>query len=284
MSLKPETASPVVPDIITGHFHALGTFMYSVWRPHGTPDWLLIGTLRGAGRFGYPGGELRAGPGSLVLLRPGTLHDYGRPEEAPTWEFLWTHFHPRDPWRDLLAWPEVAPGLMCLDLAQAQERARIMRRLADAYRVAIGPHPRAHELAFNALEEVLLRCDAENPRGKTPPLDGRVRRAMELMLRDMRKQISLDDLAEQSGLSASRLGQLFREQLGRTPQQFIELHRLRRAQQLLERTNRAISEIAYDVGYESPFYFTLRFKKHTGQSPRAYRAARAGPRAEAAKT
>jgi YesN/AraC family two-component response regulator len=33
----------------------------------------------------------------------------------------------------------------------------------------------------------------------------------------------------------------------------------------------SIKEIAAEVGYENPFYFSLRFKKQTGTSPRDYR-------------
>jgi AraC-like DNA-binding protein len=49
------------------------------------------------------------------------------------------------------------------------------------------------------------------------------------------------------------------------------LQRINRARQLLELTAMSIKEIAAEVGYENPFYFSLRFKKQTGTSPRDYR-------------
>jgi AraC-like DNA-binding protein len=46
---------------------------------------------------------------------------------------------------------------------------------------------------------------------------------------------------------------------------------LRRAGELLALSRQTIAEIADEVGFANPFYFTLRFKKHTGESPRAFR-------------
>ncbi len=65
-----------------------------------------------------------------------------------------------------------------------------------------------------------------------------------------------------------------------TPQQFLEQQRLARAQTLLARTSHSIGAIAAEVGFESPFYFTLRFKRHTGLAPTDWR--RRGSRSETA--
>jgi AraC-like DNA-binding protein len=40
---------------------------------------------------------------------------------------------------------------------------------------------------------------------------------------------------------------------------------------LLTLSRQTIAEIADELGFANPFYFTLRFKKQTGQSPRAFR-------------
>jgi AraC family transcriptional regulator of arabinose operon len=77
-------------------------------------------------------------------------------------------------------------------------------------------------------------------------------------------------LASSVALSPSRFAHLFRQQVGVSPMQYVDLQRLQRAKQLLERTAKSISEIAFEVGYD-PIHFSLRFKQHTGVSPRAYR-------------
>ncbi len=49
-----------------------------------------------------------------------------------------------------------------------------------------------------------------------------------------------------------------------------------RARQLLEFTQEPVSAIARQVGFENPFYFTLRFRRHLGASPREWRQQQAG--------
>lgn len=270
---KPEEVHPKVAHLVTGHFHE--TTGYATWRTHGTDDWLLIATLAGQGRFGFEGGEWRTSAGDLTLYRPHTRHDYAVVPETGHWDLLWTHFHPRPDWTPWLVWPEAAPGLMRLRPEDGGVWEKIIRRFGEANALATGLLPSAQRhretFAMNALEEVLLWCDTQNPLSAAARLDGRIREAMEYLIRHLAEPILLDDLAAACGLSASRLSHLFRAQAGLTPQQFLEGQRLHRARQLLELTQRAVSAIATEVGYENPFYFTLRFKRATGLSPRDYR-------------
>jgi AraC family transcriptional regulator of arabinose operon len=267
---KQETGHLPVDQLVTGYFRKSRS--YSAWRTHGTDDWVLTYTIAGLGRYGYAGGELIARPHDIVLLRPRTLHDYGLEPTRRRWVFIWTHFHPRPAWVEWLRWPEVAPGLMRLTLHDSAARRRIVSRFWDAHELATGASRRRETLAMNALEEVLLRCDAENPLADNAVrLDPRVRTAMDVLCHRLSERIAPEALAEECGVSASRLAHLFKRQVGTTSQRFVEVQRLNRASQLLDTTQLSVKEIAAQVGFENPFYFTLRFKRHTGHSPRAYR-------------
>ncbi|ABD56892.1 helix-turn-helix domain-containing protein [Jannaschia sp. CCS1] len=84
-----------------------------------------------------------------------------------------------------------------------------------------------------------------------------------------------EHLARQFGISVRRVHQLF-EPTGHTVSEFINDLRLARAADCLgdaALARRTISEIAWQVGYSDPSYFTRRFKRRYGCSPRAYRAA-----------
>lgn len=276
MTVPPvETPHLTIRRLATGHFRQGPG--YSAFRSRGTDDFLLIYTIRGAGRFGYQVGaevrEVLAEPGDVILLRPGTPHDYGVEPRLQRWELLWTHFHPRPEWHAWFDWPLVAPealGLMRLSLVNPIRR-RVRHALARMHRRAMSPLRLRETLAMNALEEALLWCEHANPRGDTD-LDPRIGDAMEYLCRHLAEKLQLDDIAAAVGLSVSRLSHLFREQAGTTPQRFLELQRLDRAKQLLELTQLPIHQVAAEVGFDNPFYFTLRFKRHTGESPRAYRA------------
>lgn len=272
MPSNSETPHPPVVSLVTGHFRERAN--YASWRRHGTTDYLLMLALSGTGRVGYLGGEMAAKPGDLILLRPGTLHDYGTARGAAGWEIIWTHFLPRTHWLpDLRGWPESAPGLTLFSLGGPESETFVRARAAlmEMHRLALSGLPRRDDFAMNALEEALLWCDLANPSRTAARLDERVQQALEFLRGRLSEPVSLAQVADAVGLSASRLGHLFREQTGQTPQQFVETARIARAQQLLSLTGRTVGVIAEEVGYENPFYFTLRFKKHTGLSPRDWR-------------
>jgi len=257
------THVPVL-QLLTGHFHESSA--YRVYRRQGAGDWLLIYTVAGAGRFGHGGGEVVAGPGDWVLIRPGTLHDYSA---AGSWELLWVHFQPRAEWLAWLDWPEEAKGLMRLHIDAPSPSARF----AEMHRLFHGELSRREAFAMNALETLILECDMHNPRASISRYDRRVAAAMEYLDRHLAAKTSLEEVAAAVGLSPSRLAHLFRAEAGVTAQVYLEGRRMQRATELLQRTGFSIQQIAVAVGFESPFYFSRRFKAATGRSPSAFREA-----------
>lgn len=269
LGLRADTPRPTFLHLMTGHFREDAD--YATWRARGTDDWLLIGTLEGAGRFGHAGGQYVAQPGDLTLLRPGVPHDYGTAPNAERWELVWTHFHPRPHWHEWLDWPEAAPGLLRLTLPEGAMRERIIARLFDMHHLASGATRRREAWAMNALEEALLLCDACNPRSEQARIDPRVQAVMDHLCRNPAEPYEIERLSRIATLSPSRLAALFRKQMGLTPLQFLERQRIDRARQLLALTSRPIQAIALEVGFDNPFYFTLRFKRCVGCSPRDFR-------------
>lgn len=240
---------------------------YATYRGRGTTDWLLIQTLAGAGRFGIGRDEIVARPGTVTLLRPGTPHDYGSLDDH--WELAYAHFHPRPEWLALLEWPEAAPGLRMLELPTGLS-GRVAEALGTAARHSLNGLARAEQFAANALELALLWCDTQNPaEGR---MDDRVLAVIEHIGRHLTEPLTIADLAAVANLSPSRLGHLFAQQVGTSPQQFVQARRIGLAKQLLDLTTRPISAIAAEVGYSDPLYFSTRFRRETGLSPSAYRA------------
>lgn len=233
---------------------------YTTFRRRGTTDWLLVLTLHGAGHFsGIP-----AERGTVVLVRPGTLHDYGTVGER--WHFLYSHLHPKPEWLPLLDWPEVAPGILRLQLLAVEKIADYLR---DAARYQLYPLAQGEQLSVNSLEAALLWCDTQNP--KAARIDDRLLRVIEVIDQNLKAPLDLPVLARAANLSVSRFAHLFRDQLGVTPQQFVERRRIDAAARLLELTTRSIASVAAEVGFTDPLYFSTRFRRQTGISPTAYR-------------
>jgi len=265
-----ETPHPQVVRVVAGEF--TGGQDYSTWRAHGTTDWLLIHTIAGSGRVGGPDGDVVTHPGDSILLRPHVRHDYATAPGAGSWSLAFAHFHPRAEWTPLLEWPQQAGGVGVVH-TPGGIRPRVLAGLRTCARSSAGSLPQSELFAVNALESALLWLDTQNPlRGR---MDERLLRVVEHIGADLSADLGAPALARVATLSPSRLTHLFTESLGMPPQQYVERERLTRAAQLLASTDRAVGEIARDVGWDDPLYFSRRFSKLHGMSPTAYRTARA---------
>jgi AraC-like DNA-binding protein len=77
----------------------------------------------------------------------------------------------------------------------------------------------------------------------------------------------VESLASDMSLSRVQLYRKVKALTGRTPVDIIRLSRLNRAKVLLAQGSKNISEVAYDVGFSSPSYFTKCFKDEFGMLP-----------------
>jgi AraC family transcriptional regulator of arabinose operon len=229
--------------------------------------------VAGRGRFGAEDGrEHVVALDELVLLTPGTFQDYSVEPSLHRWTLLWAHFRVRPEWLDLLDWPAMEPGMLRLSLAGHPLRNEVLEQFERVHSRALATDPLRDRLAMNALEGLLLLCEQANPkRGTHAAVDARIRQTMDYVTRHLAENLTLDSLSAVSGLSESRLGHRFREVVGLSPMAYVEQQRIERAKQLLTMTSLSVKEISRQVGYETQFYFSLRFKRATGASPTDFR-------------
>jgi transcriptional regulator GlxA family with amidase domain len=81
---------------------------------------------------------------------------------------------------------------------------------------------------------------------------------------------TVEELSAIVGLSRTHLYKKLMHITGKGPAEFIRTVRLKRARQLLEKSQLQIAEIAYAVGFNSPKRFTVNFKNEFGISPSEY--------------
>lgn len=85
------------------------------------------------------------------------------------------------------------------------------------------------------------------------------------------EQLSLDMIAEQVGMSPFYISKLFKEQLGVNYIDYLTECRIDHAKKLMQQVEYSLKEIAFEVGYHDPNYFSKVFKKSTNYSPKEYR-------------
>lgn len=90
-------------------------------------------------------------------------------------------------------------------------------------------------------------------------------------------QLNADYLSSKIGVSQSQLYRKLKALVGETPNTFIRNIRLQKSLTLLKSTDLNISEIAYELGFTNPSYFSKSFHKKYGKSPLAYRGVKWNP-------
>lgn len=245
---------------------------YRIKRPKGRSDWLLFLTLEGNGQFYHLDYPLTIGPREAVFVPPGVPHDYGLAPDGSRWRFIWAHFYPRPDWKDLLNYPTELSGIHRIRVADPALLQRIEAALLEMVTAFRDDLYRPREKAMNALERALLLLDSVNPQSPRPRWDRRIERAVHYMINQSARKLSIEEVAHKVGLSASRFSHLFKAQLGQSFGTRLESIRLAEARHLLDLTSLSISEIAHQVGFEDPLYFSRRYKKAYGASPRRHRA------------
>jgi AraC family transcriptional regulator of arabinose operon len=202
------------------------------------------------------------------------------------WDCLWVHFNPRPAWLDALKLPRAGKGIGCFHVAQAKQRKLIelaLRRCVDYANFASAGDMYGgfgQELALAALEEAIFLVARElTLSGGSAALSEPVRKVVELLDRHLAQEHSLTVLAREARLSPSRLTHRFKEETGESVIGYLMKLRLRRAAQMLQLPERSVKEVAFSVGFRSPFYFSRQFRNHFNTSPQEFqRRALAGPK------
>ncbi|RTE67171.1 AraC family transcriptional regulator [Amphritea opalescens] len=113
----------------------------------------------------------------------------------------------------------------------------------------------------------LLHEQQDEPRH----LDRRITTARGYLEQHFCERVSRQQLAAIANLSTRQLSELFRQQLGMTPQQYQIEKRMQYAWQLLEQQHLSVQQVADACGYSSLAAFSDRFRKHFDISPSYFR-------------
>jgi AraC family transcriptional regulator len=101
------------------------------------------------------------------------------------------------------------------------------------------------------------------------------------MREHIEEEISIEEMAERAGASPFHFLRTFRRWTGVTPALFLSALRLEEAKRLLLTTDRSVTDICFDVGYNSLGTFTSRFTQLVGLSPARLRRLGSGFRLDA---
>jgi AraC-like DNA-binding protein len=223
---------------------------------------------------------LRQGDPELVVLNPGKSFRNPTPKRALV-------FHVAGEWLHG-SFPAAFDGVERKPFAQQREpiTARI-RQLAETLAVEVlnDRFLSSERLEF-MLQELLLSIVETYLAGRraSSPLwrgsrfeDTRIRRAIALLRAHPNKDLNIDQLANQVGLSRSRFYDLFQICTGFSPRAYLDLLCIEAAIARLTSGRGKIAELSAELGFSAQSNFTRFFHNQVGVAPSEYRRAASRP-------
>jgi AraC-like DNA-binding protein len=99
----------------------------------------------------------------------------------------------------------------------------------------------------------------------------RMLRARDTMDRAFARPLDIPTVARVAHVSPAHFSRQFRATFGETPHRYLQRRRVERAMELLRETERPVTEICFEVGFNSLGTFSRTFRGVVGESPSSYR-------------
>jgi len=217
---------------------------------------------------------LEQGAEEILLLNPGELHVVLSPTRA-------LEFHAASEWLRA-SFPAAFEPEELRPFPQLREAVTPrIRQLADTLAVeALNDRFLSNERLEFMLQELLLsivetylaKRRAASPLWKGSRFeDSRIRRAIALLRAHPNKDLSIDELASQVGLSRSRFYDLFQLCTGHSPRAYLDMLCVETAISRLSSGQGKIAEVAAELGFSAQSNFTRFFLHQVGVPPSTYR-------------
>lgn len=228
--------------------------------------------LDGAGTIVVDGKKIPVHAGQMFLEKPGEAIYYYPDEKAP-WTYCWVTFGGNKA-ADYMEQAGFSEGVNIqnsyvdiqkfYELVDAMMSRPELTLCCDLNRMGL-----LYEFVGLAVESYSRHN--KNSKGRSYTTATYVDYAVDF-IRNNYANIRVSDISEYINISRSYLSNIFRQQVGMSPQDYLSLVRMRKGMQLLAETHLAVKQISEIVGYDSPLTFSRAFKNACGISPKQYRA------------
>ena len=211
--------------------------------------------------------SIKSGQGFLIF--PGQITTYIADQNLP-WEYVWIEFDGLRV-KEALDLTELSVNTPVYHSHSKDLREQLMNEM-----LYIVHH--AKESPFHLIGHLYLFLDYLTQSAKSTKLvqsskmsDYYIKEAINYIEQNFQNNITIEDIAAVCGINRSYFGKIFRNSIGRSPQEFLMNYRMVKATELLKLTSLSIAEIGSAVGYENQLHFSRAFKTIYGVSPREWR-------------
>ena len=245
--------------------HADG-YYFDCSRGHTLNEYQLLYNPEGEGIFQSAHVKpTRLMPGDMFLLFPGEWHTY-HPAPEVGWKSYWIGFRGKN-MDDRVRAGFLTPDSPIYHVGYSFTIEGLYKR---AYEAAVEEAAYSQQLMagiVNHLIGMMYSLERNRELSKNQQQVDMISRARMRIRESLESDLTIQQIAEELGVSYSNLRKLFKEHTGLSPATYQQELRLLRAKELLTTTELSIKEIAYRLNFESPDYFSAKFKAKMGIKP-----------------
>lgn len=211
--------------------------------------------------------SIRSGQGFLIF--PGQINTYFADEHLP-WEYMWIEFD------GLRVKEALDMTVLSPDAPVYHPHSKDLREMMMQEMHYIVHHPDEsplHQIGhlYLFLDYLTGSAKRTTTRHSSKMSDYYIKEAIHFIEQNFQNNISIEEIASICGINRSYLGKIFRNAVGRSPQEFLMHYRMIKATELLKLTSLSIADIGCAVGYENQLHFSRAFKGVYSVSPREWR-------------
>ena len=226
-------------------------------------EFQMVYITTGKGVFLSNGKTYDVTPGSLMLLLPGLRHAY-KPVFETGWQEYWVGFK-GDYFSRLLEKEVLSRDHLFFEIGLYNSILSTFNRIFDEVR---SQQPLYQFKACSGILSLIAEILAIERRKEQPNYyQIIVEKAKCLMESNIYGTINLSNIADQIGISTSRLNEIFKAYTSMTPYQYYIHIKIHKAESLLEQEDISVKEAAFRMGFEDQYYFSRIFKSKTSVSP-----------------
>ncbi|WP_221226812.1 AraC family transcriptional regulator [Paenibacillus baekrokdamisoli] len=222
--------------------------------------------FRGEGQLTLNDRNYDVKPGHLLMMPPGIPQRFSNSSQPVS--IFWCHF--RASMGDIQLF-DLLKLQVCVEPLDGDSMRRLFTRMIDAFRsTAMTRELRLRAALLDIMACYLEHCELNEIIFQNNDNIGKIDRVLEYIDLHLADNMGIDELARLAYLHPNYFIGFFKNIVGCPPIQYINLRRLERAKQLLEKTSDNILSVADQVGMKN-HYLSRLFKQHTGLSPSRYR-------------
>jgi AraC-like DNA-binding protein/mannose-6-phosphate isomerase-like protein (cupin superfamily) len=232
----------------------------------------IIYISEGEGTFVIDGKTYSASQGDILIYNRGVIHEeWSNPENPLKTYFCGIAGLSIKGLKELHIIPSNIEPIIRKNKYSPKVETYLSEIFEESALQADGYHTICQHLLISLITLVFRIMKLQNTNASSKKADSLAHQTKEYIDKHYTKNLSLNDLADTFFVSPYYLSHAFKKEMNLSPIHYLITRRMGEAKRLLVSTDMKIREIAQMVGYDNPNYFTMLFKKFTGESPKKFK-------------